>query len=562
MPPVADELKRLQRELDDLRLETRANTGALAGAVRKSRLNLAVVEHNESLRKLRQPTSLLDWTPRPGKPTEPDVQNSLLDRLRRGSPVADSLGNVDVYVGQSNVVLNPLFDGVDGTHAITAVSSAFAPDWNAAYVLNSGAAPSAVRVVATNTRGDITNNPLNSAVVRIQVDVAAAAARDLDVYLWPTDWTAPFHSLSHMVGSFRVPGTAFVNPAHWTTLDVFVELYNVTTGAVVASSAGLNMHTLDGRTDVLLLYTSIQRSAAQFEAATWRLRYRAHLVSNGAAATSAYLSLGEPLLHFSYSPDPAPFTPLIAAWIPSIVSSQFGSESYERLRISDEGLLFGLGTTPLDVRIKRGGATGALIFDTNGVAGTADVQVQSPTGYNAYLSAVAAPGATGIIRSFAQGDTIARAHLEGGAVTALRFGPGNAALDTQIYRLGAGRLVVDSAGAPVLTQFIVATSAGYDAYIDAQATGAGQTAYIRGYLAGDAYSRFQLQAGAAGTGLFMGSGASVALQVVGLRKTGWGAPTGTATRTTFNTATVTLAQLAERVKALIDDLTTHGLIGA
>lgn len=37
-------------------------------------------------------------------------------------------------------------------------------------------------------------------------------------------------------------------------------------------------------------------------------------------------------------------------------------------------------------------------------------------------------------------------------------------------------------------------------------------------------------------------------------KTGWGAATGTATRTTFDTATVTLEQLAQRVKAMIDDL--------
>ncbi len=51
-------------------------------------------------------------------------------------------------------------------------------------------------------------------------------------------------------------------------------------------------------------------------------------------------------------------------------------------------------------------------------------------------------------------------------------------------------------------------------------------------------------------------------QIIGSRITGWVAPTGTATRTTFATSTVTLPQLAERVKALIDDLTTHGLIGA
>lgn len=53
-------------------------------------------------------------------------------------------------------------------------------------------------------------------------------------------------------------------------------------------------------------------------------------------------------------------------------------------------------------------------------------------------------------------------------------------------------------------------------------------------------------------------------KVVGTRKTGWTVATGTATRTAFDTATVTTAQLAERVKALIDDLhgtAGHGLIG-
>jgi hypothetical protein len=38
------------------------------------------------------------------------------------------------------------------------------------------------------------------------------------------------------------------------------------------------------------------------------------------------------------------------------------------------------------------------------------------------------------------------------------------------------------------------------------------------------------------------------------RATGWATATGTATRTTFDTTTVTLAGLAERVKALLDDL--------
>lgn len=68
---------------------------------------------------------------------------------------------------------------------------------------------------------------------------------------------------------------------------------------------------------------------------------------------------------------------------------------------------------------------------------------------------------------------------------------------------------------------------------------------------------------AASTDLCLASGMAVnGLKVIGTRRTGWAVPSGTATRTTFATSTVTVAQLAERVKALIDDLTAHGLIGA
>jgi hypothetical protein len=42
-------------------------------------------------------------------------------------------------------------------------------------------------------------------------------------------------------------------------------------------------------------------------------------------------------------------------------------------------------------------------------------------------------------------------------------------------------------------------------------------------------------------------------------RTSLAAATGTATRTTFDTTTVTTQQLAERVKALIDDLRAYGL---
>jgi hypothetical protein len=46
------------------------------------------------------------------------------------------------------------------------------------------------------------------------------------------------------------------------------------------------------------------------------------------------------------------------------------------------------------------------------------------------------------------------------------------------------------------------------------------------------------------------------------RKADLTAATGTATRTTFVTGSVTTAQLAERVKALIDDLISYDIIGS
>jgi hypothetical protein len=51
------------------------------------------------------------------------------------------------------------------------------------------------------------------------------------------------------------------------------------------------------------------------------------------------------------------------------------------------------------------------------------------------------------------------------------------------------------------------------------------------------------------------------VKVVGNRVAGWGAATGTGSRAAFDTATVTTAQLAQRLKALLDDLAVHGLIG-
>lgn len=58
-----------------------------------------------------------------------------------------------------------------------------------------------------------------------------------------------------------------------------------------------------------------------------------------------------------------------------------------------------------------------------------------------------------------------------------------------------------------------------------------------------------------------GKGYVAGTQIFSTRRTGWTAWTGTATRTSVATSSATTAQCAQAIKALIDDLIAHGLIG-
>lgn len=166
------------------------------------------------------------------------------------------------------------------------------------------------------------------------------------------------------------------------------------------------------------------------------------------------------------------------------------------------GLVLGSGAVGgQDVRLLRT-AAGTLRQDAAGSSVTTALLLEATSGQASQLSLAVA------------GDTVSRTVLRGDAtITGILFGAGNAALDVQLSRTAANVLALAT---------------------------------------GDSFNLV------GGGGAYQYAGT----QVVGSRKTGWANPTGTATRTTFATSSVTLPLLAERVKALIDDLMTHGLLGA
>lgn len=123
--------------------------------------------------------------------------------------------------------------------------------------------------------------------------------------------------------------------------------------------------------------------------------------------------------------------------------------------------------------------------------------------------------------------------------------------DINLYRKGANILAIEGvAGSNV--RLDIARSTGVIGHIHAQAAAVQVGAQSAHELALVTADTARVRVGSAGELHFFG-GTPVARQT-------YGAPTGTATRTTFATGSVTLPQLAERVKALIDDLRANGLL--
>lgn len=134
--------------------------------------------------------------------------------------------------------------------------------------------------------------------------------------------------------------------------------------------------------------------------------------------------------------------------------------------------------------------------------------------------------------------------------------------------VGAAPAVAFQATDAVTAQFRALTNGGgnVDFRLNAQ-DGAGGVAILGSY----SNHPFSMFVNAAEVGRFTTAALSLAsgkvyqinsVQVVGPRDTGWSAMTGTANEATvYDTATVTLPQLAGRVMALQAALTTHGLIG-
>lgn len=233
-----------------------------------------------------------------------------------------------------------------------------------------------------------------------------------------------------------------------------------------------------------------------------------NLSSGAATADVQLLRVAAGAIRFTSNGQAASTNLLIQATAGQIafIAMSIASDTLDRivLRTDTSGFELGSGAATRDIKLFRGGG-GDLELSANGQAFTTQFHLTATAGQRNNLE------------FYVAGDSGVRLHLEGSATEqAIKFGPGNAGTDLRVDRSAAKILRVDDSAGGAATLNVV--------------------------------------------GVFQINGTTV----VGARKTGWTVATGTATRTTFATATVTLPILAEHVKALIDDLHNtagHGLIG-
>ncbi len=295
-----------------------------------------------------------------------------------------SLGNVQSYFGNTNQLPDPAWEGW-GTNVVptTTAKTALSFYWSCRHVLNSGTLP-AVHDVNGRYFTRTVQSPLNTDQSVVTVAGFGANACDLDIFVYPTSpydagaggsWPLPY--LVAAVRYAHQDATGFGDAAVTVTLQIVEN--EATAPVVVAESPALNPATLT-LYEVFQLAAAVQKTPAQFLATNWTWRLKVHVVKPASAIDqSIELVFGEPQLHFAYTPDAAPFAPVIARWVPkelyreddnttsAIIRSRAARTSNDYLVLTGIGdLKWGPGNAGQDARIRRSATKTLTVDDTAG----------------------------------------------------------------------------------------------------------------------------------------------------------------------------------------------------
>ncbi len=396
-----DELERdlavIARELRGVREETSTASAVAEAAKRRlGRLNLADENVRAGWRRLAPDVSPLLTDPRVGEAPTVDLAAGLLARLRRSDPVADSLGNTDLYIGQANILSDP--DWEQFVRASLALTTSYmsvcknaengVSTWEAKYTSSSSASAT---IYADQGRLNQEHNLFNSAKVRLTLQALAAGTHEIVLQtaqdFSPAD--AGLLHLSYLVVAVRVARGDEAWSGNVTTAELDTEIWDQTAGSsLVKTTRGLQAALVGKPASQMRCYASSYWPglSTAVQAHAFRVRYTFRMVTTATVAILLYL--GEPQLHFAYSPDPAPFAPIVPSFVPRtlhnanavattekfVMSRLFGDTAYRFDAEIDGRLAWSDGTTQ-DLRLQRDAAK-QLTVDDNAGGATAKFRVR------------------------------------------------------------------------------------------------------------------------------------------------------------------------------------------
>ena len=309
------------------------------------------------------------------------------------SAPAATLGNVQPFVGQQNVLQDPEIVNLPFTNLTTVRTGAgdtrhfdyAGASWRVWYTLNSGTAPSTIQVYRNYGRDDITDNPFNSSTAEIHVTGMPAGAFDITVYIEGGDLYNPVNIpvLPYMVGALRVAQVSGNSLTNVTTAAVSLQLVQDPGGAF--ETLLFESPIDDWRTRAYATQRALVAGAVVVNPLTHQFVFRLKVrIAGSGSGGNINVDFGEPQLHFSYTPDPVPYSPVVSAWRPTqvgAIDSTFAgslTNAVRAWRASDgagprlragilatgEGFLdFGPGGTALDARLYRSAAKVLTIDD-------------------------------------------------------------------------------------------------------------------------------------------------------------------------------------------------------
>ena len=359
-----------------------------------------------------------------------------------GSESGASLGVVsEIYYANANVLNNPLLAGMDSATPVNIglAATAWAEQWEATYVLNSGVAPATIQIGLVDDRFQANGfHPLNSHAPYWEIG-GGAAAFDVTLTIQPRNsWQMFFDTnLAYLVAAMKTTSFGAAIDANTTTLQTWVEVYDANGGGTILASSPVIDWLARGGDDNVYRQSAAASpgTAAAFQ---FKIRYRIRVAKNSAGGSES-MTFGEPVLALASTQAPPPFSPIVARWLPSWLRVRQLGDTQPRM---DVGIQSELQETASRIPSIRFGAGGASVMDTRlRRTAAAVLRLENPTGpakaaleFVAGTTFGAAPAGTG--------------RLWYDSATKHFFQTDDAGVDTDLAAGGGGGL---TSGVPALT---------------------------------------------------------------------------------------------------------------